>query len=111
MNELGTYRQMPAGGVVVADRAPRPDTGGWRLGRRPAVDLGRCVNCLLCWAYCPDCAILLVDETTFFGFEYDLCKGCEICAVSCPTGAITMQEEEMPLPRYGRMGGSNGRAR
>ena len=59
---------------------------------RPEVELSACVNCLLCWLYCPDSAITL-DGTTFTGFDYDYCKGCELCAEVCPTGAITMVEE------------------
>jgi len=80
------------GGIVVRDEARQPLTGGWRTGLKPAVELDRCVNCLLCWLYCPDSAILL-DGTTFVGVDERFCKGCELCAVVCPVGAITMVEE------------------
>ena len=73
--------------------APRPRTGGWRTGERPEVDVSKCVNCLLCWLYCPDSAIRL-DGTTFAGFDHDYCKGCELCAVVCPVGAIEMVPDE-----------------
>ena len=69
--------------------APRPATGGWRTGKKPAVDLERCVDCLLCWLYCPDSAVLL-EGTAFAGFDYNFCKGCEICAERCPVDAISM---------------------
>ena len=75
------------GGVVVRDEAEQPVTGGWRTGLRPEVDLSLCVNCLLCWLYCPDSAIVL-EGTRFEGFDHDHCKGCEICAEICPTEAI-----------------------
>ena len=52
----------------------------------------RCVNCLLCWLYCPDSAVRL-DGTTFTGFDLDLCKGCEICAEVCPVDAMKMVPE------------------
>jgi 2-oxoacid:acceptor oxidoreductase delta subunit (pyruvate/2-ketoisovalerate family) len=58
----------------------------------PAVDLERCVNCLLCWLYCPDDSVAL-DGTTFAGFDLTYCKGCELCAEICPTGAIEMVSE------------------
>lgn len=80
------------GGVVLRDDATQPPKAGWRTGLRPEVDLSRCVNCLLCWLYCPDSAVL-VSSTTFTGFDYDFCKGCEICAAICPTQAITMEPE------------------
>ncbi len=88
-----TWRDLPVAGVVHPADAPRPRTGGWRTGTRPDVDLGRCIDCLLCWLYCPDSAIRL-DGTAFAGFDLDVCKGCEICAEVCPTNAIEMVSDD-----------------
>jgi 2-oxoacid:acceptor oxidoreductase delta subunit (pyruvate/2-ketoisovalerate family) len=90
--ELRSWRELPAGGAIVPAEAPRLRTGGWRTGLEPSVDLSRCVDCLLCWLYCPDSAVLL-DGTAFAGFDLDVCKGCEICAEICPVDAIAMVEE------------------
>ena len=92
MAKLTAWQDLPAGGVVTAADAEQPHTGGWRTGLRPEADLSKCVNCLLCWLYCPDSAVV-VDGTTFAGFDYDFCKGCEICAAACPTRAIEMVAE------------------
>ena len=92
MPELRAWQELPAGGVVDRDTAERPRTGSWRTGLVPRVDLARCVNCLLCWVYCPDSAVTIAGAT-FTGFDEDVCKGCEICATICPTGAIEMAEE------------------
>ena len=92
MPELKPWRDLPPGGACLPTTAPQPRTGGWRTGVRPEVDLSACVNCLLCWLYCPDSAITL-DGTTFTGFDYDYCKGCEMCAEVCPVAAISMVEE------------------
>jgi 2-oxoacid:acceptor oxidoreductase delta subunit (pyruvate/2-ketoisovalerate family) len=89
MGGLTDWQGLGTGGVVVRDEAERPRTGGWRTGLRPAADLSRCVDCLLCWLYCPDSAVLL-DGAAFAGFDLDVCKGCELCATVCPTGAIEM---------------------
>ena len=89
MPELSSWRELPAGGTVSPSEAAQPRTGGWRTGLRPEVDLSKCVNCLLCWLYCPDSAVR-VDDTTFVGFDHDFCKGCELCAAVCPTDAIEM---------------------
>ena len=88
-----TWRELPHAGAVAPGEAEQPRTGGWRTGVKPSVDLSRCVNCLLCWLYCPDSAVLL-DGTTFTGFDYAFCKGCEICAEMCPTSAIEMVSDE-----------------
>ena len=92
MAKLMSWHDLPVAGVVLPEQALLPRTGGWRTGLEPSVDLSLCVNCLLCWLYCPDSAVVL-DVTTFTGFDLDVCKGCEICAEACPTGAITMVEE------------------
>jgi 2-oxoacid:acceptor oxidoreductase delta subunit (pyruvate/2-ketoisovalerate family) len=92
MARLSPWQELPAGGTVVAAEVEQPRTGGWRTGLRPEIDLAKCVDCLLCWLYCPDSAVAL-DGEAFAGFDYDHCKGCEICAEVCPTGAIEMVSE------------------
>ena len=94
MPELTTSKALRDGGVVVPGEAERPKTGGWRTGVRPEADVSKCVNCLLCWLYCPDSAVVL-DGTTFTGFDLTYCKGCEICAEVCPVDAVTMVPEEV----------------
>jgi 2-oxoacid:acceptor oxidoreductase delta subunit (pyruvate/2-ketoisovalerate family) len=93
MPELTTWQTLPLAGVVAPDTADAPVTGGWRTGVRPSVHLERCVNCLLCWLYCPDSAVLL-DDTVFAGFDLDHCKGCELCSEVCPVDAIEMVPDE-----------------
>jgi 2-oxoacid:acceptor oxidoreductase delta subunit (pyruvate/2-ketoisovalerate family) len=92
MAELSSWNELPLGGTVGPAESPRPLTGGWRTGEVPAADVSRCVNCLLCWIYCPDSAIVLEGET-FTGFDLDYCKGCGICAEVCPADAIAMVAE------------------
>jgi len=92
MAELSAWNELPVAGIVRPADAPRPATGGWRTGEAPVADLSRCVNCLLCWLYCPDSAIVLEGET-FTGFDLDYCKGCAICAEVCPVDAIAMVAE------------------
>lgn len=100
MAELSAWNELEPGGTVLPAQAAQPHTGLWRTGVKPSVDLTSCVNCLLCWLHCPDSAILL-DGTTFQGFDFDFCKGCEICEQVCPVDAITMVPEETVLPPLG----------
>ena len=92
MDQLKTWRELPSGGTVIPSEAAQPHTGGWRTGLKPVADTSLCVNCLLCWLYCPDSAVLL-DGETFVGFDLDFCKGCELCAEVCPVDAIAMVAE------------------
>ena len=92
MAALRPWQELETGGVVVREETERLRTGSWRTGLKPEVELERCVDCLLCWLYCPDSAVVL-EGTAFAGFDLEVCKGCEICAEMCPTSAIEMVAE------------------
>jgi len=66
-------------------------TGGWRVFV-PTVNPEECSLCKLCYWYCPEGCVELLEETV--EINYDYCKGCGICAAECPTGAITIKKEE-----------------
>jgi len=65
-------------------------TGSWRV-KMPVLNREKCNKCLLCWVYCPDGTVSIIDEGITFDLDY--CKGCGICAVECPKHAVTMVEE------------------
>ncbi|MGZ5555974.1 MAG: 4Fe-4S binding protein, partial [Candidatus Aminicenantales bacterium] len=58
---------------------------------RPEIDLGKCIKCGICWKFCPEPSIDVVDEWPVV--DYDYCKGCGICAEECPAKCIVMVEE------------------
>jgi len=66
-------------------------TGLWRV-IRPVVDKEKCKKCKICWKFCPDAAIKLVDGEPMIDLRY--CKGCGICAFECPQECITMVRED-----------------
>jgi len=85
------WRSIPIGGILLEPgSALKYKTGDWRSSR-PIVDEAKCTNCLLCWIYCPDAAIVRKEKV--IDVNYDYCKGCGICANICPVKAITMVEE------------------
>ena len=52
---------------------------------------GNCIFCDNCFNYCPDMAIVKIEQ----GYEVrlDYCKGCGLCVRECPTAAIAMFED------------------
>jgi len=66
-------------------------TGAWR-NIKPILDLKDCIQCGICWKFCPDVAIYIEEEWPVI--DYDYCKGCGICAEECPKDCIVMVEEE-----------------
>ena len=65
-------------------------TGLWRAVK-PVVDKEKCKKCTICWKFCPDAAITLVDGDPIVDLRY--CKGCGICAFECPSKCIIMVKE------------------
>jgi len=86
------WKEIPIGGLITeAGNAQTYNTGDWRTFR-PVVDKEKCVNCLMCWLYCPDSSIIVSGEK-MKEFDYNHCKGCGICAKVCPVKCIKMEKE------------------
>ena len=66
-------------------------TGRWR-SIRPVIDYPKCTSCMICWKFCPDVAIEIIDEKPHIDLDY--CKGCAICIEECPAKAIKAQDEK-----------------
>jgi pyruvate ferredoxin oxidoreductase delta subunit len=89
------WRDLPIGGILEqAGSAAKYLSGDWRV-ERPIWDAEKCINCHMCWVYCPDSSINTDEEGKVIGIDYDHCKGCGICAAECPpkANAIVMAPE------------------
>lgn len=62
-------------------------TGSWRTFK-PVHDKEKCIDCGICYYFCPEGCINLDIE-----IDFDYCKGCGICAEECPVKAISMERE------------------
>jgi pyruvate ferredoxin oxidoreductase delta subunit len=86
------WKSLPQGAVMTEPGSSRKyKTGDWRAFK-PVIEIEKCVDCLFCWIYCPDGAIVRKEKTV--EVNYDYCKGCGICAKECPKQAIKMAEEQ-----------------
>ena len=88
--KLGWKSIPPAGILIEPGSAMKYKTGDWRAFK-PIIDKEKCVNCLLCWIFCPDASIKRLEDNVEVDYKY--CKGCGICANECPVKAIKMVEE------------------
>ncbi len=94
--KLKGWKEVEPGAVIKEPGSARKfKTGSWR-SLKPRWIPENCINCLLCWIYCPDMAVKVKDGKRE-DFDYDYCKGCGICALECPgkkgKKAIVMEEE------------------
>ena len=85
------WQDIPLGGVVTEPGSSRDYlTGGWATVR-PVVHFEQCIQCGVCWTFCPEGCIHRNDQG-YFVADLDYCKGCGICAAECHTGCIEMKE-------------------
>ncbi len=83
MSSLKGYKDIPIGGSILEPgNSKEYKTGEWRSSK-PVWDEDECIQCLFCWVFCPDNAIVVKDGK-MTGINYDYCKGCGICARECP---------------------------
>jgi len=87
------WKELPSGDILEAGTAHEFKTGDWR-NQKPVLNREKCIDCMICFIYCPDSSILIKDGK-MTGFDYDHCKGCGICAAVCPPKcqAIEMVKE------------------
>lgn len=91
--ELPGWRDIEEGAIITEPgSAVKYHTGDWRT-EKPIYLPDVCIQCMLCWMYCPDAA-WMVKDAKVTGVDYTLCKGCGICAQECPVDAIAMREED-----------------
>ncbi len=90
MKEKG-WKEIPIGGKILQPgNAQEYETGQWRTFK-PIRDKEKCTNCMICWIYCPDSAII-PENGKIKEIDYNHCKGCGICAQVCPVKCIKMEK-------------------
>ena len=86
-----TYNDLPPA-TMTSESSRAIKTGSWRAFR-PILDLEKCNLCYTCWKFCPDAAIILLDDGNI-KIDLDFCKGCGICETECNRDAIKLIPEE-----------------
>jgi pyruvate ferredoxin oxidoreductase delta subunit len=79
---IKTWKDLNIGGVIESGTSEYFHTGDWR-SKVPIWQSQNCIQCLNCWAICPDHAVT-VKQGKRDQYDYDFCKGCGICAEECP---------------------------
>lgn len=76
--------------VPVGEGIYEINTGDWRT-HRPVLNQETCIQCGICFIYCPVFSIYKDGEE--YAIDLSYCKGCAVCMHECPKDAITMVEE------------------
>lgn len=83
-------KEMPKFPMAKISAEETNKTGGWRT-LKPILDKEKCTKCMICWKFCPELSIDIIDEYPVI--DYIFCKGCGICANECPKKCIEMVKE------------------
>ena len=81
---------LPQAAISLADTRYNK-TGKWR-SIKPVINLEQCSGCGICWKFCPDATITMVNGKPHIDLDY--CKGCGICIEECPLKVIKDEEEK-----------------
>ncbi len=87
--DIKVWKDINTAGVVESGTSEHFHTGDWR-SRVPIWQEKNCIQCMNCWAYCPDNAVI-VKEGKRAEYNYDFCKGCGVCAEECPISTKTLK--------------------
>ena len=82
------WKDLNVGGVVESGTSEHFHTGDWR-SKVPVWQEKNCIQCMNCWAFCPDHAIKVKDGKRA-EYDYAYCKGCGVCAEECPKTTIAI---------------------
>jgi len=86
-----TWKEIPIGGMITTPGSSMEyHTGAWKA-QKPVIDEKKCIQCLICFASCPDNCFSIQDGKRGQP-NLNYCKGCGICANVCPTKAISMKK-------------------
>lgn len=96
--DLKRWKELPIGGLILeAGNSVEYNSGSWspqKLIWYP----DRCIQCMLCWIYCPDASIK-VEDGKVIGIDHYHCKACGLCITHCPTEPnsleLIMEEESL----------------
>lgn len=72
------------GGLQLQERQPEPAEEAARC-----LGCGTCNSCGICYLFCPDMAVDIVNGR--YELNMDYCKGCGICFKECPARALVME--------------------
>jgi len=86
-----SWKELRQAATIKGGTSVEYEVEGWRV-KRPVINESKCTNCLICWIYCPEPAIVR-HEGVKITIDYSHCKGCGICEVECPLKAIEMVRE------------------
>ncbi len=103
LNAINLYYHDPAARTPQTETPPENRLGNFNETRATFTSIqagaeaarcfscGSCIFCDNCFNYCPDMAILKLEQG--YAVKPDYCKGCGLCVRECPTGAIAMFED------------------
>ena len=77
------WQELPNGAIAEGGSSTAYITGKWVPGRRIEFVAENCIQCGICWAVCPDDAIVHDENGVMTGIDQDACKRCGLCVRAC----------------------------
>lgn len=104
-SEGAPWKELPQAAILKGGSSKQYKTGNWLPGQRIKFVPENCIQCGICWAVCPDDAIVHDENGQMIGIDQDACKRCGLCVRACSANKMaqgdaskeSLLSEDVPL--------------
>ncbi len=89
-----SWKNLPEAAVLPGGSSVKYRPGNWLPNKRIKFIPENCIQCGICWAVCPDDAIVHDENGQMIGIDQDACKRCGLCVRSCSANKMAPKNKE-----------------
>jgi len=93
-SEGDSWQKLPEAAVLPGGSSAEYHPGNWLPDQKLLFVPENCIQCGICWAVCPDDAIVHDETGKMIGINQDACKRCGLCVRACSANKMAQGNSE-----------------